>query len=464
MKLTANEKFYLIDIRLFWGSDTLRVTDEIVNNKNFIVLKNESIQKLEIVSSLATPFIYGSFIVQDSLLSSSVTNFIDMPIIYGNILFSETNGDTTPGGNNNCKPNGNEYFDETVMITGIDTINNNDGETINLKFNFASVDIMNFYCNIENVSTFNKKENDKVHDDTNNVIKNLFGAAKLSKKLDMASLDCNINMKIPFISSSNETLLSALDFVYRKVFDYNFDKTKQCSYCRMRYNHINKRYELWKYENVGSKRMFETDEKNSINADSKWVITLDTGESGMVKNNDGILTLHTGDNTINLFDISDNVTYTHFDYLNCEFSNYEYVFLNKIFNKHKNDINDKMVTKTDIISSNSSIYDNVHFMRAASRSRVNSSMYDLFSEQLFNNAFIRIDAKGIISRMSGDSVYLKFVNEAGTPYELIGGDYTIIAIKNVIEKQDKNTASFRSIMDVYRPYTASDTFKSKIIN
>jgi hypothetical protein len=113
-----------------------------------------------------------------------------------------------------------------------------------------------------------------------------------------------------------------------------------------------------------------------------------------------------------------------------------------------------------LVMGNSNKSKESRYERSFSTSRQNGSVYDMFTESIFNTSFIRAESDGSVGRRAGSQIEVNFSHFDGTIYETLDGDYLITAIHNHYSSEGENKV-FRSIMDLYRPYCKKDSAKTK---
>lgn len=449
---------YFLNAKFYWGSDSKDVESNIDNNINGAELIPENIRKLDIYSSLSYPFFHGSIVYDDNRRNSALRNMVDMPIVYGQIHFSMVNGSDAPGSDNVPEPEEGENFEEEVFVTGIDTIDDGVSEYVKLKINFVSIDYLKFVSNLKEISTF--EDFDKRTKPLQDLVSEMFGAVGLGDKLDKDSI--TVNVEVPYISTENDTLLTALDYVYRKIFDYDFKEHDGKTYCRIVYDHNKKKYVLWKFEDVGTKDAVDTKLKNLFVKQLREMVSVDalvgTGKSGR---NARAYVKNSGSQSI-LFETLDNIKFTDYDYVKNEFMDSTKEKNGDSFIEHDDEFDSETGSKSKLVFGNSRLFKDLFYERTFSTSRQNGSYYDVFSEAIFDSSFMRVESNGSIGRRAGNSIVLTFFDPEKTVYEQLNGDYLITAINNHYENDGKNK-SFRSIMDLYRPYCTVDSIKKKMI-
>ena len=455
----VNGRNYLIDVHFSWGSDSKDIEGTIDNNLNFTQLDENKITAIDIYSTLAYPFFRGSIEYLDQRRGSLLRNMIDMPIVYGKVQFFVVNGSDVPGSDNVVEPEEGENFDEEIFVTGIDTIDDGESEFIKVKINFVSIDYLKFISNMANVSTYDGFE--KSTKPLKELLTDMFAAAGLSDRLDVDSI--TINVEIPYVSSENDTLLTALDYVYRKIFDYDFKEHDGKTYCRIVYDQTKQKYVLWKFEDIGTKSAVDTKIKNEdikVLREDMSVSSLNgSGKVGL----DSRASIKTSGNQSILFEMMDNLKFIDYDYLKNEFTTTVKEKNGESFIQHADEFDSNLSSKLKLVLGNARQFKDNKYERTFSVSRQNASFYDVFTEAIFKSAFIRAESDGSIGRRAGSQILLTFNEYPGTMYEHLDGDYLITAIHNPYGSYGKEK-SFRSIMDLYRPYCAVDSMKTKMFD
>lgn len=449
---------YFLNVKFYWGSDSKDVESTIDNNINGAQLIPENIRKFDIYSSLSYPFFHGSIVYDDNRRNSAIRNMVDMPIVYGQIHFSMVNGSDAPGTDNTPEPEDGEKFEEEIFVTGFNTIDDGVSEHVRIKINFVSIDYLKFVSNLKNISTF---ENfDTSTKPLQDLLSEMFGAVGLGDRLDKDSI--TVNVDVPYISTENDTLLTALDYVYRKIFDYDFKEHDGKTYCRIVYDHNKRKYVLWKFEDVGTKDAVDTKLKNQFVKQLRELVSVDalvgTGKSGR---NAKAYIKSSGSQSV-LFESLDNIKFTDYNYIENEFKDIIKEKNGDTFIEHDDEFDSDIGSKSKLVFGNSRIFKDLFYEKAFTTSRQNGSYYDVFSESIFDSSFIRVESNGSIGRRAGNSIVLSFFDPNGTIYEQINGDYLITAINNHYENDGVNKV-FRSIMDLYRPYCMVDSIKTKML-
>lgn len=452
-----NGRNYLIDINFYWGSDSNDIDGSIKNNLNFTQLDENKITAIDIYSSLAYPFFRGSIEYLDKRSDSLIRNMVDMPVVYGKIQFCVVNGSDVPGSDNVMQPEDGENFDEEVFVTGINTIDDGKSEFIKFKISFVSIDYLKFISNMSDISTYDGF--DKNTKPLKELLTNMFSSAGLSDKLDTDSI--TINVDIPYVSSENDTLLTALDYVYRKIFDFDFKENDGKTYCRIVYDHNKKKYVLWKFEDIGTKSSLDTKIKNvDIKMLREDMSVSSLNGSGKIGINSSAFVKTSGNQSI-LFETMDNLKFIDYDYVKNKFTTTVKKKNDDSFIKHDDEFDGELGNKMKLVLGNANKFKENKYERTFSVSRQNASFYDVFTEVIFKSSFIRAESDGSIGRRAGNQILLTFNEYTGTMYEHLYGDYLITAIHNHYSAEGEQK-SFRSIMDLYRPYCTTDSTKTKM--
>ena len=454
----VNGRNYLVAARFNWGSDSKDVDSELDSSLNVAQLEQDKITAIDIYSTLAYPFFRGSLEYLDKRHSSSIRNMIDMPVVYGKLQFCIVNGSDIPGSDNVVEPEDGENFVEDIFVTGIDTIDDGKSEYIREKINFVSADYLKFISNMTNISTYEGFE--KNTKPLKELLTDMFAAVGLSDRLDSDSI--TINVDVPYVSSENDTLLAALDYIYRKIFDFDFKEHDGKSYCRFIYDYTKQKYALWKFEDIGTKTALDTKLKNvAIKTLRENVSVSSLNGSGKIGIESKAFIKNSGNQSI-LFEMIDNLKFVDYDYLKNEFTTTVKEKNGDVFIQHDDEFDTSLDSKLKLVLGNSNQFKENKYERTFSTSRQNASFYDVFTEAIFKSSFIRAESDGSIGRRAGSQIMLTFNESANTIYEQLGGDYLITAIHNHYENDGKN-ACFRSIMDLYRPYYKVDSVKTKTI-
>lgn len=454
----VNAKNYLTGIDLFWGSDSTDVDSTIGSNINFTHLIEDMVVGLDIYSSLSYPFFRGSVEYQDRRKDSLLRNLVDMPAIYGNLQFCMIDGSDVPGSDNIAKPVEGENMVEEIFVTKINTIDDGESEFVKFKIDFVSSDYLKFISNISGVSTYEGFE--KNTKPMKELVQELFAAAGLADRLDVDSL--TVDVEIPYVSSENDTLLTALDYVYRKIFDFDFKQHDGKTYCRLVYDQTKQKYVLWKFEDIGTMKSVDTELKNPEVKSTRERITVSSQTGDMKVGINSSAMVKTSGNQSVFFETAHNIKYIDYDYKNNVFTPLVKEKNDESFITHKDEFSGDLDIKMKLMLGNAAKFKENTYDRTYSTSRQNASPYDAYTSAIFDSSFIRAESDGSIGRHAGSQILLSFAESSGTMYESLGGDYLITAIHNKFTREE-NGVAFRSIMDLYRPYYMKDLGKTKII-
>lgn len=453
-----NSLNYFIDASFFWGSDSKDVESDFNSSVNVAHLIPDNIREFDLYSSLSYPFFHGSLVYSDNRNSSAVRNMVDMPIVYGKVVFAALNGSDVPGSKNHPEPVDGEKFEEMVLVTGIDTVDDGKSEFVMVKIHFVSIDYLKFISNMKDISTFSGF--DTSTKPVCDVISEMFASVGLGDALDKESL--TLTTQIPYVSSENDTLLTALDYVYRKIFDHDFKEHDGKTYCRIVYDFNSHKYVLWKFEDVGTEDSVDTGIKNVYIKSRREIVAADANVgSGSTGRSTRVYMKHSGDQSI-LFESLGNVKFVDYDYNKNEFTQSEKEKNDKSFVEHDDENDSEVKSKNSIVLGNAMIFKDNSYQRTFTTSRQNGSVYDTFSKSIFDTSFLRVESEGSIGRRAGNSIALTFVDPQKTIYETIAGDYLVTAVNSHYETDGSKT-SFKTMMDIYRPYCKMDMYKDKMI-
>lgn len=453
-----NGRNYVVNSFLMWGSDDKDVISTLDTSVNVATLNNDLISSLDIFSSLSYPFFRGSIEYSDERTSSVLRNLIDIPIVFGRVVFCVVSGSDVPGSDNIPEPEEGETFAEDIFVTGINTLDDGKSEYVKVKIDFVSSDFLKFNSNMQNISTFDGFDTNKKP--VKDVIKEMFSSVGLSDRLDEDSL--TVNVDIPYVSSENDTLLTALDYVYRKIFDFDFKENNGKTYCRIVYDFTKQKYVLWKFEDVGTFDALDTKLKN---VDIKNLRENMSASAAVGSDRVGVestFLFKSCGNQSALFENLDDLKFIDYDYMENKFTKTVKENNGKTFIEHEDECVDGLINKSELVFGNCNMFKDNRYERTFSTSRQNASMYDVFTETIFETSFIRAETVGSIGRRAGCQIFVTFDESVETIYEQVPGDYLITAIRNHYENDGKNK-KFVSIMDLYRPYCASDMYKSETV-
>lgn len=443
---------YYILMTLFWGSDSTDVISTIDGVNNASILIPENITELDIFSSLAYPFFHGSMVYKDDRKNSVFGYMADKPITYGHLSFSALNGCPLPSSDNVPETMNGESLSEDVFITGIDTFDDGESEYVDVKIHFVSVDFLKFIANMKDITTFNGY--DEGAKPVDQLLKDMFGAVGLGDRLADDTL--TMEAKVPYISSENDTLLTALDYVYRKIFDYDFRERDGKTYCRFVYDFGIKKYVLWNFDEVGTQNSIKSDENNLILKSRREIVAVNAGVGSDAININGKAFIKTNGNQSVLFESLSNTKFVDYDYLSNKFVDIDFTDTDKSFMPHNDELDSRSMSSSKLVLGNSRLFKENTYEKSFSTSRQNAGIYDIFTEAIFNTSFMRAESEGSIGRRPGMSVAVVFNRPDGTIYERLSGTYLITAVDNHYE-QSGSVKTFRSIMDLYRPYCRTDS-------
>lgn len=453
-----NGRNYLVKSFFMWGSERKDVISTLDDDVNLANLEDDMIESLDIYSSLAYPFFRGSLVYLDKRNSSEFRNLIDIPIVYGRVLFCIISGNDVPGSDNVAEPEEGETFSEDIFVTQINTIDDGKSDFVKVKVDFVSSDYLKFISNMTNVSTFDGFDTNKKP--VKDVLKEMFSEVGLADRLDEDSI--TINVDIPYVSSENDTLLTALDYVYRKIFDFDFKENNGKTYCRIVYDFTKQKYVLWKFNDVGTADALDTKIENVDIKDLRENMSVSSKIGSDRLGIDSAAYIKSSGNQSVLFEMMDDLKFIDYDYLENKFTKTVKTDNGLSFVEHDDECVFDLINKSELVLGNCKLFKDNRYERTFSTSRQNASFYDVFTESIFETSFIRAESFGSIGRRAGNQIYLSFNNCVGTIYEQITGDYLITAIHNHYEKSGEK-GTFRSIMDLYRPYCASDMYKTDML-
>lgn len=446
---------YYLSFSLYWGSDSTDVAERLDRAENVAELIPESIRSIEFVSSLAYPFLRGELVYEDTRAASVMKNLLDMPIVYGQVSFSMVEGNFGVASDNVPKPAKGESINEELFITGIDTIDDASSQFVMFKIHFVSADYLKFVSNMHGISTF-----DGFGITTYPIcelLPEMFSAVGLGDRLDRDSISLDVD--IPYISTENDTLLTGLDYVYRKIYDNEFRRHSGKSYCRVVYDPTKRKYVLWSFDSVGTRRSVEVDTDNENVKKVRELVVADSIVGSGRTTATGMVEAKACGNQSTLFEVLGDLKFVGYDYMGNRFRNWMKEDNGKSFIAHQDEFDEAAKSKNSIVLGNSMLFKNTTFDRTFSTSRQNGSPYDVFTEAIFGTSFLRVGCDGSVGRRAGDSVLLKFNNSANTPYESLGGDYLVTATSSVY-RNDGRASSFRSSLDLYRPFFQMDAYKT----
>ena len=456
--LEASNQHYDIQIGMYTATKNVAIGGKYDRN-NAAYLVSDKISEFEIHESLLCPYFTGHFTYNDTMFSSNLTEMLNAPFLYANITFAMV--DSSP---QNGRPENDNYleaetFSETVVIDSITSTANEGSMEKSFTFHFSSIDSLNFDATLEPYSTFNMKDG---LEDLDKVLKAVFAGANLGEKLD---LKVNVpTMKIPFITSDNSTLMTSLDYIYRRSFDCNIleDNSKNMFF-KIIYDHVDRKYKVWRFDSIGENPDNELPRPNRINSfyiKNKRFVDCDMSEGGdSVAFDTGsgrniAVPMYSG-NAFELMQMLADKKYYGYDYVTNNFDDNT----KEVKDMYKNNLHehwqpDKYLLKTTLLP-NSVIDKSLKFNNSFSRFRENGSVYDIYNEMIFASAYLHVRADGVISRKAGDPIYVNFLNSKNTSYDRLRGDYFITDIRNRYVRNNPSNngfTSFNSYMECVSPY------------
>lgn len=447
---TANNRSYGISIRLFWGS-TGREISSASSTKNYIMLEEKRLESFSLTSSLLVPWLYGNFIYSDDKRNSKLINLIDAPIIYGQISFCQYDGAGSSYSAETIKPFKPEVFSETVIIDSFSVVKEDDN-TMTFSFKFSMEDSVAFNSSLNPVSTFTDKEKTMK---LKNLVKELFAASNTSSTFDYSTI--KIDADIPFISSPNSTFMNSIEYVYRKIFDSNFENRNGKDFCKVVYNNGERKYELWRFGDIGTKAMFKCNSTDAYYKNLRENIAVTVIKDSAPTPNSASF-INTG-NARDLHSIFGDKTFVSYDYLKNSFNNIVDTHADTEFSSLKDGLNPNKRSKAYVAKMHSVYSLELDFSNQYSTYRDNGSLYDVFNNMIFDSSCMRVTTLGCLGRYAGSGIALSFKNADMTPYKHLGGNYVVTGITHNASRNGDEW-EFMSIMDVYSPFMESDSIKN----
>lgn len=456
--LQINNKRYDLQISLFTATEKVAVGGDYDKN-NAAQLVATKVEEFELHESLLTPFFTGHFTYADTQFSANLTSMLISPFLYANITFALVKAAPQEGRPENDEYNEADKFSETVVITSVVSAPCEGSNEKMFTFSFESVDSLNFRSLLEPYSTFDKKDG---LEDLDKILKAVFAGAKLGEKLD---LKYNVpTLKIPFLTSENATLMTSLDYIYRKTFDCNIleDNSKN-AFFKIIYDHVEQKYKVWRYDSTGQNPANELPKPNNESAmylKTKRVVDCDMSDGGNTMSystgsgRSTAIPMYSGD-AFSMMSFLADKTYYGYDYLKNNFKDNEKT-VKELFknNIHEHWQSDKYRLKT-LLLPDSKIDKSLKFDNCFSRFRENGSVYDVYNEMIFGTSYLHVKSDGIIGRKAGDPIYVNFVNAANSSYDRLRGDYFITDIRTRYRRRnpvEQGGATLNSYMECYSPY------------
>ncbi len=450
---TANNRNYCISIKLLWGSSDT-AADSANSLKNVITLDEDRIGSFTLTSSLLKPCISGSFTYTDMKKTSRLSGLTDIPIVYGNISFFQSKGAGSQYSVGDLEPFEQESFSEVVIIDSFEVVGST-ADTTTFSFKFTMADMVAFEVGLSPYSTFTDEENAK---DFREVVKALFAASGVKAAFDYDTI--TVNAKVPFITSPNCSFNDAIEYVYRKVFDYDFSNTNGKDYCKVVYNNGERKYEMWRFGDVGKAGMFKCKSKDVHYVELRENIAVAVG--GESAKTGCTAEFFSNGDAKDLHWVFGDKTFTDYDYLTNNFADTVDGNVDSVFLDHSDILYAKQKSKSSVIKRNSSLLSNLQFGSHYSTFRDNGSLYDVFNAVLFSSPYTRVRTPGCIGRYVGNCISLKFVNAETSPFRYSSGVYLITGMSHIVTHSGKDW-DFVTVMDTYKPYLLADSERKEAI-
>lgn len=458
--INQQQKNYLLSIVLKWGTDAddIESTAKSAILKNVVPVKEHQIRTLNIESSLLFPCFYGSMTILDTREVSDFRNMMDMPFVYGSI--SCYSADNVVDGSSPVVPQTDKKnrFIENFIVTSKSVTETDDQSSLLITIDFVSCDYVNFISSLADYSTFTNSSSTKP---TNEIISSLFSLANIDKsRVDEKSFI--VTNDIQFITTPNTSFLSAINYVYRKIFDYDkFGAVSDKDYVRVIYNNAEQKYKLWCFKNTAVASNFETEKIKTIGDMllNELVISVDTKTTLIQPTATAIY--GTSGNMSKLFNSFGDKEYFWFDYLDNKF---------EIAKNEKNPLNEDLFpsikTKEEhFVNSFKNTFTKMSYNKelsfnsSSSCYRQNVSLYDMFTDVIFNSSYMTIHTNCHLGYNVGNNIRLSFNGSFGTPYEGMDGIYLITGVRHSMVK-NSNGLLFYSDLSVTRTHMLENSAKA----
>lgn len=450
---TANGRNYCISIRLLWGSTDVSA-DMVRDGKNVVILDEGGIGSFTLTSSLLKPCIEGSFTYRDGKKSSRLINLVDIPVVYGYVNFYQVEGAGSKYSAGPVNQYKQESFSEFVIIDSHEVVEDGDDYMV-FSFKFTMADAVFFESKMMPYSTFDEYGDEKPFKD---VVKALFAASGVKSAFDADSV--TVDAKVPFITSPNSTFYDAILYVCRKVFDVGFPNTNGKDFCKVVYNNGERKYEMWRFGDVGTDRMFRAKEGNGYYDNFRYDLAVsigrDAGDPGCSAE------FFSNGDAKDLHSLFGDRTFTDYDYIENRFEDLFDENVDRDFLPHTDFLSARQKTKATVVKKNSSLFKNLEYGSRSSRYRDNGSLYDVFSSVIFSSPYTRVRSPGCIGRYVGNCVAIRFNNAGSSPFRYSSGVYLITGMTHVVE-HDGDEWRFTTVMDTFKPFVMADSEKSQAI-
>ncbi len=448
---TANNRNYSISINLLWGS-TDAPAEMVKDARNAVQLDEENLVSFSLTSSLLDPCIGGNFVIRDKKKAGKLLNLVDIPIIYGMVNFMQVDGAGSKYSVETPKPFEQESFSEYIVVRSFEVVENG-ADFATFSFDFSMADSVVFETAISPFSTFGEEDGAMEFRD---VVKALFAASGSKAAFDYDTI--SVNARVPFISAPNCSFNDAIGYVYRKVFDHDYASTNGKDYCKIVYNNGERKYEMWRFGDVGTASMFKCKSNDVRYVEMREKLSVPVGgESG---GTGCTAEFFSNGDARDLHWIFGDKTYTDYDYLTNNFSDTVFDSIDTEFLDHTDIIYSKQRTKSSVIKNNSPFFKTLYYGSHYTRFRDNGSLYDVFNEMLFSSPYTRVRTPGCIGRYAGNCVMLNFVNAELSPFRYSSGVHLITGLTHIVTHNGQDW-TFTTVMDTFKPFLIADSEKSE---
>lgn len=458
-----NGRVYDIQIGLFGASSKTPVLGK-YDMDNAVQLVEAKVGEFELHESLLCPYFTGHFVYEDTQFSSNLYRILATPFLYANITFAMSKQTEQEGRPVNDEYDTSECFSETAIITRMTSSADEGKNEKRFRFEFSSVDALNFDAVLKPYSTFPSGDDGETVD---RILPNLFAGCGLEGKFDAKQNP--VTIRVPFVTAANGTLRASLEYLYRRSFDCALlTDAAEGMYFKIIYDHIDKKYKVWNYGSVGRNPANESPAPNKVNSallKSKRVISCEMSDGG------GTISVDTGSgkniavpmysgNAFDVMRVLADRRYHGYDYIGNDFDGmYREVKQLPTSNLHGHWQPDRYILKTSLLDK-SRLDKSLDFTAEFSSWRENGSVYDAYNEIIFGSSYLYVRSEGFIGRRPGDPVTVDFLNSTNTSYDRLRGDYFITDVRTRYLRNNPhagNKATLNNHMDVVSPYMMTVT-------
>ena len=409
--LIYNGAQYFISVSMC--APTSQVPYDNIALNQFDILEYDNIKKLEFQNDLTNSLLYGEIIYTDNS-NSVLDKFLSVSCRYLNIEIKKL-GNATAASTDSIL-NVLTSFEHNFIVTSIKKIGQN-GDKFDYRIKYVSAHWWNFNSNLLYSTHDNSLNSKKSPID---ILVKLYNQAGLP----LDSNNVTSNNLIDFMSSTNETLTTAKQYLMKRTYDIN--NLNNPGYIKILYDYIADKYSVWALnQHSGDYYMNNIFKSYSSDYVARNTIALPIYN----KYYDSLLNQNPTKLDIINFDPNDpglttlsKYMYWTYDYVTNKFiskdiSNTNYVeslpylknnilTTNKKYYEIDNMLSQKQFTGRRIFNKESSQWDTTHWA------------YDDIDEAFLNNSIISITTGGDLLRKPGDNSFLSIDN---TDYSSIMG-------------------------------------------